>query len=75
MAEDRFKSIRGLADAYVRGKDFDITTRMGSTHPGVLIMAPHGGKIELALPKLPMPRRGRIIPVTCLKPNCPQTTK
>lgn len=46
MAEDRFRSFLELADAYVRGKDFHITTRVGSTQPGVLIMAPHGGKIE-----------------------------
>lgn len=46
MAEDRFKSFQGLAAVYDRGNDFDITTRVGSTHPNVLIMAPHGGKIE-----------------------------
>lgn len=46
MAEDRFKSFQALAAVYDRGNDFDITTRVGSTHPNVLIMAPHGGKIE-----------------------------
>ncbi len=47
MAEDRFQSFQRLAAVYDRGKDFDITTRVGSTHSDVLIMAPHGGKIEV----------------------------
>lgn len=47
MVGDRFTSYHKLAAVYERGKDFSISTRAGDTWPGILIMAPHGGKIEM----------------------------
>jgi len=47
MADDRFKSYHDLAAVYVRGEHFNVSARSGSTKPSVLIMAPHGGKIEI----------------------------
>jgi phage replication-related protein YjqB (UPF0714/DUF867 family) len=46
MAKDRFHSYHDLAAVYVRGKHFNVETKIGS-NPSVLIMAPHGGKIEV----------------------------
>ncbi|MFC0804633.1 MULTISPECIES: poly-gamma-glutamate hydrolase family protein [Sinorhizobium] len=47
MAKDRFESYHDLAAVYVRGEHFNVETRTGSVKPSVLIMAPHGGKIEV----------------------------
>ncbi|MBT9372614.1 poly-gamma-glutamate hydrolase family protein [Rhizobium sp. CSW-27] len=47
MSDDRFASYRELAAVYMPGDHFDVSVRTGATKPSVLIMAPHGGKIEI----------------------------
>lgn len=47
MPKDRFTSYHDLLKVYTRGKDFSVSTRVGANRPDVLIMAPHGGKIEM----------------------------
>lgn len=47
MADDRFKSYHDLAAVYSRGQHFDVFVTTGLTKPSVLILAPHGGRIEI----------------------------
>jgi phage replication-related protein YjqB (UPF0714/DUF867 family) len=47
MANDRFRSYHDLAAVYSRGQDFDVSARTGLTNSSVLILAPHGGRIEI----------------------------
>lgn len=43
---DRFSSYSGLSEVYHRGEHYDVHFWPGSVYPDILIMAPHGGKIE-----------------------------
>ncbi|MBB6510903.1 phage replication-related protein YjqB (UPF0714/DUF867 family) [Rhizobium soli] len=47
MADDRFRSYHDLAAVYSRGQHFDVSARTGLANASVLILAPHGGKIEI----------------------------
>ena len=43
---DRFSTYTDLRGVYRRGEHYDVRFWSGSIRPDILIMAPHGGKIE-----------------------------
>ena len=60
-----YQSFKELADHEVEGQDYRI--RIELRDPRVLIMAPHGGKIEPATAEIAEAIAGRITPFTASK--------